>query len=880
MLPSHRSAVLRYLSALVGVSAAIALRAALSPALGGQIPFVTLFPAIVLIAWYGGLGPALLGLVLSILATSYLFLEPAGSFRISDPSSLFSLTAFVLFGFLTALLGDAQRRSRVRAEAEAAERRLIAEKERAQKERFEVTLASIGDAVIATDAEGRVQFMNAVAERLTGWNSSAACGTPAGRVFRIASERTGKELENPLRRVIEEGTVTGLANHTALIAAGGERIPISDSAAPIRAEDGRVIGAVLVFRDMRAEREAEELRLRAEEKCNAVMESIADAFYICDNEWRIGYANRRAEQVSGADREWLAGRRLWEALPAAPGTAEAELERAWREQRPAWIEVRSAGGTRLYEFLFSEAAGARAVFARDVTESRQAEEAQSHLAAIVESAEDAVISKDLHGTILTWNAGAERVYGYPASEIIGLAMALLVPAERQQEETEILERIRSGGAVRHFETVRLHKDGREVAISLTASPIRDRAGRITGVSHIARDITLRKQTEEQLQQTQRLESLGVLAGGIAHDFNNLLVGIIGNASLALDTMAPGNPVRAWIEGVATAGERAAQLTRQMLAYAGKGRFVVERVDPAAFIRDTAALIKAAIPRTVELRMELGDAVPAIEADVAQLQQVVMNLVINGAEAIPEGRPGTVTVRVDGITADEAYLERIGAAGEIGPGRYALLEVEDTGRGMDEATRARIYDPFFSTKFTGRGLGLAAASGIVRGHRGLIRVTSAPGQGSTFRVLLPAALQPAIEEPRRDGTLAAGVDGRPRGLVLVVDDEEIVRATAQQTLEQHGYSVLLAENGEIAVEQFARHKDEVAVVLLDMTMPVMSGEETLQRLKALRPDVRVVLSTGFSEDEAARRFEGQGLVGFVQKPYRATHLAEKLHAAVG
>ena len=505
-------------------------------------------------------------------------------------------------------------------------------------------------------------------------------------------------------------------------------------------------------------------------------------------------------------------------------------------------------------------------------------EANRLLASVVESSDDAIVARSVEGVIESWNAGAERLYGYRPEEIIGHNIRELLPPGCTEEEADILERLRQGQSVEHFETVRLRKGGAPVDVSLTISPIRDDSGRIVGTSHISRDITEQKTHAEAMRQAQKLESLGVLAGGIAHDFNNLLVGIIGNASLAAESMPDYSPARRNIEDVIAAGERAAGLTRQMLAYSGKGRFVIDRIDLSAYVRETVPLLEAAIPRTVALRLELADHLPAIEADAAQIQQLVMNLVINGAEAIPDGKPGTVTVRtrLEHLDAESAGTQAIAQTQEFKPGPYVLLEVRDTGVGMDAAIQSKIFDPFFTTKFTGRGLGLAAVLGIVRGHGGFIEVSSAPGQGTAFRVRLPA-LAAGMGRPAKARETTRDLSGA--GTVLVIDDEEIVRNLARQTLEHYGYRVLLAEEGARGVEALGREADSIDCVVLDLTMPVMSGEEALPRLKALRPEVPVILSSGFSEAEAVRRFAGKGLAAFIQKPYRAADLAVKVKDAM-
>ncbi len=504
-------------------------------------------------------------------------------------------------------------------------------------------------------------------------------------------------------------------------------------------------------------------------------------------------------------------------------------------------------------------------------------EANRLLASVVESSEDAIVARSVDGVIESWNAGAERLYGYRAEDMIGHNIRELLPPARTEEEEDILERLRKGQPVEHFETVRLRQGGEPVDVSLTISPIRNETGRIVGASHISRDITEQKTHAEAMRQAQKLESLGVLAGGIAHDFNNLLVGIIGNASLAAESIPSYSPARRNIQDVISAGERAAGLTRQMLAYSGKGRFVIDRIDLSVFARETVPLLEAAIPRTVELRLDLADHLPAIDVDTTQIQQLVMNLVINGAEAIPEGKPGTVTVRTDveRLGEESIRMHAIPQTRDLKPGTYVLLEVRDTGMGMDPELQSKIFDPFFTTKFTGRGLGLAAALGIVRGHAGFIEVSSTPGEGTAFRVRLPAL---ATEAERTKGA-ADPRDVSGAGTVLVIDDEEIVRKLAQKALEHYGYRVVLAEEGARGVEILRRQAEAIDCVVLDLTMPVMNGEDALPRLQALRPGIPVILSSGFSEAEAVRRFAGKGLASFIQKPYRAADLAGKVKDAI-
>jgi CheY-like chemotaxis protein len=351
---------------------------------------------------------------------------------------------------------------------------------------------------------------------------------------------------------------------------------------------------------------------------------------------------------------------------------------------------------------------------------------------------------------------------------------------------------------------------------------------------------------------------------------------MGNASLAQEMVPESSPVADVLGEIVGASERAAHLTRQMLAYSGKGRFVVERLDMSAVVADMARLVQPLIPSRVDLRLELAASLPAVEADAGQMQQVVMNLVINAAEAIGDSQ-GSVWVRTGVRDVDSHYIQLALQNSDIDPGPCVFLEVRDTGCGMDEATLARIFDPFFTTKFTGRGLGLAAVAGIVRGHKGAIRVASQPGVGTTFLVLFPALASPA---PAATATRKpAPADCAGTGIILVVDDEQVVLSTARMALERHGYTVREAASGPEAAEVLKREKAGIAAVLLDLSMPGMSGQETLSLLRQIQPSLKVIVSSGYSQTETLRQFSGQPISGFIQKPYTSTRLAESVQAAL-
>ncbi|HEV2447515.1 MAG TPA: PAS domain S-box protein [Candidatus Sulfopaludibacter sp.] len=505
----------------------------------------------------------------------------------------------------------------------------------------------------------------------------------------------------------------------------------------------------------------------------------------------------------------------------------------------------------------------------DITQRKRTEDNLREQAQLLNLAHDAILSLDRESIIRFWSRGAEEMYGWSSEEALGRVSHQLL----QSVFPESLEEIgRSAGKHGHWEGEMLQsrKDGSQIRVSSRWAVRHDGSGTPLGFLEINTDITEKRRIEEQLRHTQKLESLGVLAGGVAHDFNNLLTGILGNASLALDKLGAQHPDRLLIEEVMKAAERAADLTRQLLAYAGKGRFVMRTVNLSRLVREIGGLVQTSIPKVVQLRLQLADTLPGIDADPGQLQQIVMNLVINGAEAIgPEG--GTVLVRTGVQQVDQQYIATMSAtAGALQPGEYVCLEVHDTGCGMDAETLQKIFDPFFTTKFAGRGLGLSAVLGIVNAHRGALRVYSEPGQGTTFKVLFPGSRRPLEAAPSESMADLAG-----SGTVLVVDDEEVVRQTARHTLERYGYLTVSASDGASALDLYRRLQSEICLVLLDLTMPVMNGEEALHQMQSINPQVRVLLTSGYNEVEAVQRFAGKGLAGFIQKPYTASALAEKV-----
>jgi two-component system CheB/CheR fusion protein len=403
----------------------------------------------------------------------------------------------------------------------------------------------------------------------------------------------------------------------------------------------------------------------------------------------------------------------------------------------------------------------------------------------------------------------------------------------------------------------------------------------TRVAVLFNDITERRRSELENLQKQKLESMGVLAGGVAHDFNNLLTGVLGAGSLISDMPGLPEEARPLADGIVTACLRAADLTRQILAYAGKGRFVIEPVDLSAQVAEVVRLVAASVPKTVRFDLDLQQGLPLVSADRGQLQQVVMNLVINAAESSADGNDHTVSVmtRSMKMTARQAEDER--NVVKAPAGEYVALVVKDRGGGMDEATLSQIFDPFFTTKESGRGLGLSAVLGIVRGHRGCLRIESSPRKGSTFTVLFPVGgASPSTASRKLPIAEAKGAQSASKDTILIVDDAPMIRQVVAAALEVTGLNILTAADGLEGVEEFQRSADRIAVVLLDFMMPLMDGQDALKKIRAIRPDVRVVAMSGYTERDAIKHFGNDAQVGFLQKPFTTPELLEALGLAKG
>jgi PAS domain S-box-containing protein len=502
------------------------------------------------------------------------------------------------------------------------------------------------------------------------------------------------------------------------------------------------------------------------------------------------------------------------------------------------------------------------------------EETLADLRGFLEHVPAAAATKDAEGRYRILNARMEALLGRETGTVLGLTDRELLPAEVAECLAQADRQVMQEGRAREVEEKWPQAEGPPQQRSTLRFPLADGAGGCRGVGIISLDVTERKRVEQALLQSQKLESMGLLAGGIAHDFNNLLGAILGNVGLVEMDLPPSSPALQHLKNLEALVMKATYLTRQMLAYSGRGKVVVRSLNLNTLVEEITHLLRISISKKATIRFDTCPDLPSIEGDASQIQQVVMNLVINASDALGD-RSGTISLRtgIEHLGSDQ--VSGLEMDQELAAGIYVFLEVSDDGVGMSAETRSRIFDPFFTTKFTGRGLGLAAVHGIVRSHGGSIRVYSELGRGTTFKILFPGTSLPT-------GAVApaeAYPEYRGRGIILVVDDEASIRTVAEAVLTRSGFEILHAQDGQEALDCLAERGNEIRLVIMDLTMPRLDGEEAYREMRRRGYEVPVILSSGFSEMDAVNRFLGKGLAGFLHKPYRNSSLLRMVAEAL-
>ena len=609
------------------------------------------------------------------------------------------------------------------------------------------------------------------------------------------------------------------------------------------------------------------------ENLQDALDRMGEAFYTLDEQWRFTYCNRAAAQLMRHTASELVGTVVWEQFPDALGTiVEVEFTRTRDLRVPGAFEVYFPPLEGWFDVRVTPSQEGIAVHFRDITARKQADERLLEQATLLDHAQDAIFVRDLAHNIIYWSKGAERSYGWPASHAVGRSSRDLLYPEAEHASFEaatasVLEAGEWRGELRQRA-----RDGRQLVVDGRWTVLRDPEGKPKSVLCINSDITEKKTLEKQFLRAQRLESLGTLAGGIAHDLNNVFAPIVMTASaLAYDEP---DPERA--EDLALlqrSAERGADMVKQLLSFARGADGVRVPVELKHVVIDVQQILRDTFPKNITLQVHVAPREWTVEGDRTQLNQLLTNLCVNARDAMPNG--GTLTIAVEHVQLDEAYAEM---NLEAKPGPYVLLRVEDTGVGMAPEVLEHIFEPFFTTKEVGKGtgLGLSTVHALVRQHHGFIHVYSELGKGTRFKVYLPA------QRTVGDGAATRAPEPPPRGngeLVLVVDDEAPIRTVASRTLQRHGYRVMVAANGAEAVAVYAQHRGEIAVVLTDMTMPVMDGPATILALRAINPEVRIVGSSGLAANGNVARAVDAGVRYFVPKPYTADVMLAVLRKAL-
>jgi len=646
----------------------------------------------------------------------------------------------------------------------------------------------------------------------------------------------------------------------------------------------------LLQREISERKRAEEALRYDRDNLVSIFEAMEDDVYIIDGDGYIQYGNSALEKDFGP----YTGRRCFEYLNNCMEPCSFCRLGEVLTGKTIRYERRFARSEKIFDVIetpFKNREGvSKLTIFRDITDRKLVEDALNEsmelLNAIVEGTSDAIIATDAEGRFRLANSAACRSIGKSPREVLGRDVSAIFPGEEAQTLMEIDQSLMAEPRTITYEEELTFKGERRTVMT-TKGVLHEDNGKAAGIFVISRDITelkrseaQRLETERRLLHTQKLESLGVLAGGIAHDFNNLLAVILGNLDMTRLKVPEDSLAQRNIEKALQACRRSSKLIGQLLDYAGKGLFAPGDIDIDDLVRENAALFRTSVGRNIELSLAQAAGLPCVKADQNQIQQVIMNLIINSAEAIG-ACPGEITITTGVMDCDDEYLGRSRVDVKPQAGRFVYLQVSDTGCGMNEESRARIFEPFYTTKFMGRGLGMSAVLGIVKAHGGAIMLESDTGNGSVFRVLFPVSAEgrdPAhgVATPAATADIADQLTGK----ILIVDDEETVLDMCMAIVEHLGFQAFSAADGAAALRIFSEHAEEIKLVILDMTMPTMGGLTTLNELRRIKGDVNVLLSSGYSEENVSGQFTGDRPSGFIQKPFSVENLRDKISEVIG
>jgi PAS domain S-box-containing protein len=738
--------------------------------------------------------------------------------------------------------------------------------------------------LVVLDGRLRVRRANAAFYRVFGGTSAETEGRP---LFEVGSgpwdiPRLRALLEDVIGRgePFEDFEVRPDLPHL------GRKVMLLNARRVQSDEDGAAL-VLLAIEDVtdrvQAREELQRLNRDLEERVRArtardalLLANVRDSVIVTDLDGVITFWNEGATKLFGWTAEEMLGRPLIERVPPEGRPEMAAAFRAmagrqdfageWQDYRKDGSRVWIAARVSLLRGPDGRPAGIMRV-SHDITERKRAEAERDEILARLRMQIDrmplAYILHDVDYRIIEWNAAAERIFGYRKEEVLGMGppFAKLVPAGTLPHTDAIIRRLRRGDMTAHSVNDNLTKDGRTITCEWYNTPLLDANGCFQGVLALALDITEKRSLEEQLRQSQKLEAIGQLAGGVAHDFNNLLTVITGYGELVLSSLPTGHPARELVGEMTKAGERAAGLTRQLLAFSRKAMLAPRVLDLNTVIIEIEKMLRRVIGEDVALSIRLQPGLGLVRADPGHLEQMILNLCVNARDAMPRG--GRLTIETRNVAADETRRAP-----------QVLLAVSDTGCGIPAEILPRIFEPFFTTKEHGKGtgLGLATVHGIVHQSEGRIEVSSEVGRGTTFRIYLPR-----VEGATSTGKSLPGVRVMPRGseTVLLVEDDDAVRALSRHVLAGCGYVILEAVDGEEAVRVCGRHAAPIHLLATDVVMPGLGGRALAQRLLELHPEMKVVYLSGYTDDAVVRHGILEEQVHFLQKPFSPLALAHKV-----
>lgn len=755
---------------------------------------------------------------------------------------------------------------------------------RRSEERLSTTLKSIGDGVISTERSGAVSFLNPVAENLTGWSHNEAVGRYLQEIFRCREQENLPSCDELVVSVIQAGASVSLPEETFLLTREGQEVPIEAKATPIRDEKGNISGLVLVFADIsRRVRMEDDLR-RSEKLLRSVFDAVPDLFSIIDKDHRIVLSNWHGgyEYVPASIRD--SHPYCYQAYYSSDTICEpCHTIEVFRTGLPVSMEKFNPriGYVEISAFPIPDEAGNVLYVAEhihDITARKLAQEALAgeteRLSVTLRSIGDGVVTTDTAGTVVLLNKVAEKLTGWRQEDAVGkhLDEVFTIINEKSRLKTDNpVKMVLTTGCIGELanHTVLVSRDGTERIIADSAAPIRDKESKIVGAVLVFRDISEKRKMEEELLKAQKLESIGILAGGIAHDFNNLLTAILGNISLAKMYVPEGDKIRQKLNEAEKASLRARDLTQQLLTFSRGGAPVKKTSSIPEIIKDSAAFSLCGSKVTCSFT------IPAdlwlVEVDEGQISQVINNIILNAEQAMPDGGLIEVACRNVQVAAEDNL--------PFPDGRYILVTISDQGEGIPEEALPRIFDPYFTTKEYGKGLGLSTVYSIIQHHDGHISVSTKTGKGTTFFIYLPASGS-SEELFSREEHIAAPCEATSvKGKVLVMDDEENIREVVAEMLDFIGYEATLSCNGEEAVSLYTQAMElhqPFTAVLMDLTIPGgMGGGEAMRILREINPEVKGIVSSGYSNDPIMSEYKTFGFHGIITKPYKLDELREVL-----